>query len=43
MTTASGGSSIATTDIATAAGTDTRRTTSHARVMSVRQLPINRK
>jgi hypothetical protein len=43
MTTANGGISIATTDIAIAAGTDTSRTTSQASVISPTQLPISQK
>lgn len=38
--TAIGGITIATTDIATAAGTDTRRTTDQASVMRPTQVPI---
>lgn len=41
--TASGGITIATTDIAIAAVTENSRTTSHANVISVRQLPISTK
>lgn len=43
MTTATGGSTMATTDIPIATGTDTRRTRSHAAEINATQLPMSTK
>jgi hypothetical protein len=43
MTTATGGSTMATTDIPIATGTDTRRTRSHATEINATQLPMSTK